>query len=264
MKRLFTAALASCLPLAPAWSQDAERAEQHYYPRPADEGEGSRPWLVILPGGGGIDVFGDERFYFDVAEQWNKAGFDALVVHYQAAAPLVPGVDGDDPGPMEAAVVADALAAAERNGWLDLQCPGFVMGFSMGGAGTLTLAANPPPNLVGAIAYYPVVAGQPDGYRAAVPLLILQGDADELTTRERLESFMAQVADHERVRVIHYPDAEHGFDIPSLATPVEYNGGTFRYQEAAAESAKAEAAAFAQSILDANSGSPPCNFRKED
>ena len=50
---------------------------------------------------------------------------------------------------MEQAVVADALATAKAKGWLDLQCPGFVMGFSFGGAGTMQLAKEPPANLLG-------------------------------------------------------------------------------------------------------------------
>ncbi len=130
----------------------------------------------MLPGGGGIDVFGDSHFYFDVAREWNKAGFDVLVIHYQAAAPLVKGAAQANPAAMEAAVVADALETAREKHWLDLQCPGMVMGFSLGGAGTLKLAAEPPKNLVGAIGFYPAVVGQSADYRAAVPVLALQGD----------------------------------------------------------------------------------------
>jgi dienelactone hydrolase len=259
MKRFFVAicavGLAGC-----ATVQQAESAQSHYHPRATNAPGAANPWVVILPGGGGIDVFGDEHFYFDVAERWNAAGFDALVVHYQAAAPLVPGADNPAPGPMEAAVVADALAAARRNGWLDLQCPGFVMGFSMGGAGTLTLAANPPANLAGAIGFYPVVRGQAEPYRPAVPVLILQGGRDELTTREQLDAFLAG-ADTGRITVKHYPEAEHGFDIPSLVTPVEFNGGTFRYHEQSARAAGAEVDAFRQRVLAAQPAANGCAAR---
>jgi dienelactone hydrolase len=247
MKRLFAATLALAS-AACTTVQTAETAETHYYARPAATA-GANAWVVILPGGGGIEVFGDKQFYFDVAKDWNAAGFDALVVHYQAAAPLLAGVPQGPPGPMEAAVVADALAAAQRNGWLDLQCPGFAVGFSMGGAGTLTLAADPPANLVGAIGFYPMVVGQPDAYHPQVPVLVLQGDEDELTTRAALDAFLANVIQPERMTVHYYAGAQHGFDIPSLATPVEFNGGTFEYHPQAGPAAQAEAAAFRSRVL---------------
>lgn len=264
MKRAILGCLALALTAACTTTPAATGAEQHYYARPTAAAGGAHPWVVILPGGGGMDVFGDEDFYFDVARDWNAAGFDALLVHYQAAAPLLDGVPQGPPGPMEAAVVADALAAAGRNGWLDLQCPGFAVGFSMGGAGTLTLAADPPRNLVGAIGFYPMVLGQPEGYRAAVPVLVLQGDEDELTTRPALDAFLAGVSQPERFTVHYYPQAQHGFDIPSLATPVEYNGGTFEYHPQAGPAAHAEAAAFRSRVLPGTSAPAECKIAQED
>ena len=86
MKFLAVAALAFVLSAASVTAQDADKAENHYYPRETAAVGAAHPWLVILPGGGGIDVFGDDHFYFDVAKSWNAAGFDVLVVHYQAAA----------------------------------------------------------------------------------------------------------------------------------------------------------------------------------
>lgn len=237
--------------------------DQHYYARPTATA-GAHPWVVILPGGGGMDVFGDEQFYFDVARDWNAAGFDALVVHYQAAAPLLAGIPQGPPGPMQAAVVADALATAQRNGWLDTQCPGFAVGFSMGGAGTLTLAANPPANLAGAIGFYPMVVGQPDTYHPQVPVLVLQGDEDELTTRAALDAFLANVIQPERMTVRYYAGAQHGFDIPSLATPVEFNGGTFEYHPQAGPAAQAEAAAFRSRVLAGASAPAECKPTQED
>ncbi|MWV28028.1 dienelactone hydrolase family protein [Aurantiacibacter rhizosphaerae] len=232
-------------------------ADQHYYPSATDgEGQGN-PWIVILPGGGGIEVFGDTEFYFDVARHWNSRGLDALVVHYQEAAPIL-GIESEGiPGPMEAKVVRDALASAEREGWLDLQCPGFVIGFSAGGSGVLSLVNDPVPNLVGAIGYYPLVLGQPEDFTAQVPMLVLQGEADDLTTPEALDSFLQTATPQENFIVHRYEGAEHGFDIPSLAKPVEYNGGVFLYEEEAAKAAGREANAFVAHLL-ADRGTPDC------
>ena len=261
MKRVILGGMALALTAGCATVPPA--AEQHYYARPA-AAAGANPWVVILPGGGGIEVFGDKQFYFDVAKDWNAAGFDALVVHYQAAAPLIAGVPQGPPGPMEAAVVADALAAAGRNGWLDLQCPGFAVGFSMGGAGVLTLAANPPANLIGAVGFYPMVIGQPDAYQSQVPVLVLQGDEDELTTRPALDAFLAKVVQPERFTVRYYTGAQHGFDIPSLATPVEYNGGTFEYHPQAGPAAHDEAVMFRSAVLASASAPVECKTAQED
>jgi len=221
-------------------------AEQHYHARPTAAAGPAHPWVLILPGGGGIEVFGDKQFYFDVAKRWNDAGFDALVVHYQEAAPLL-GVTDPAMGAREARFARDALAAAGRNGWLDLQCPGFVTGFSAGGAGTLTLAADPPANLVGAVGYYPLVAVLPQVLTPKVPVLVLQGDRDELTTLAALETFVG--GGKANVEVHLYPEGQHGFDIPSLAKPVEYNGGTFEYHQASARAANAQEAAFRDRVM---------------
>jgi dienelactone hydrolase len=255
--------LALVLPSASALAQSAVTAETHYYPRPAADA-GAHPWLIMLPGGGGIDVFGDGHFYFDVAQEWNRVGWDVLVIHYQAAAPLVKGAQQANPAAMEAAVVQDALATARRKHWLDLQCPGMVMGFSLGGAGTLKLAAEPPENLVGAIGFYPAVVGQTDDYRAVVPVLALQGDLDQLTPRATLDAFVAKSKDPAKFTVVHYPGAHHGFDIPSLAKPQTYNGGTFQYQAEATAASDKEVAAFRKARVAAAVAPAECKIAQKD
>jgi dienelactone hydrolase len=262
-KGFLVAAFALMLPSA-GLAQSGDKAEAHYYPRETARSGKAHPWLIMLPGGGGIDVFGDKHFYFDVAKEWNRAGFDVLVIHYQAAAPLVKGAQQDNPAEMEKAVVADALDAARRNHWLDLQCPGMVMGFSLGGAGTLKLAAEPPENLVGAIGFYPAILGQSASYRPAVPILALQGDADQLTPRATLDAFVARSQDPSRFVVRHYPGAHHGFDIPSLAKPQTYNGGTFQYQAEATRASDREVAAFRSARLAAAQAPAECKIAQKD
>jgi dienelactone hydrolase len=261
---LVFAAFALALPCASLVAQSPDTAEAHYYSRQTNASGKAHPWLIMLPGGGGIDVFGDGHFYFDVAKEWNRAGFDVLVVHYQAAAPHVKGAEQANPAAMEATVVDDALEAARRNDWLDLQCPGMVMGYSLGGAGTLKLAAEPPRNLVGAIGFYPAVVGQSEVYDARVPVLALQGDLDQLTPRATLDGFVAKSKDPAKFTVIHYPGAHHGFDIPSLAKPVTYNGGTFRYHAEATAASDKEVAAFRKARLKTAHAPAECKISKRD
>lgn len=262
-RTLAVAAIALAVP-ATGLARASDKAEAHYYPRETARAGKAHPWLVMLPGGGGIDVFGDGHFYFDVAKEWNEAGFDVLVIHYQAAAPLVNGAEQANPASMEQAVVADALEAARRNRWLDLQCPGMVMGFSLGGAGTLRLAEQPPKNLVGAIGFYPAVVGQSEPYRAAVPVLALQGDADQLTPRAKLDAFVSASKEPAKFTVVHYPGAHHGFDIPSLVKPVTYNGGTFQYQAEATQASDKEVAAFRRARLAGAHAPAECKIAQKD
>jgi dienelactone hydrolase len=264
MKRKFALALGLTLPLAPVAAQSDDVAANHYYPSETSMPGAAHPWLVILPGGGGIEVFGDKHFYFDVAKEWNKAGFDVLVVHYQAAAPLVDGAEQSNPAKMEQAVVSDALSTAKDEGWLDEQCPGFVMGFSFGGAGTMQLAKEPPKNLVGAIGFYPAILGQGEDFAAKVPVLVLQGDEDQLVSPTALDAFVAKSQDPSKFTVVHYPGAHHGFDIPSLAEPQTYNGGKFEYQAAAAMASHEKVVAFRKAQFAAAHAPAECKIAQED
>lgn len=263
MKHLF-AALALVLPLAASPAQAEPTAADNYYLRATQAPGAAHPWLVMLPGGGGMDVFGDFDFYFDVAKEWNAAGFDVLVIHYQAAAPLVPAAKQDNPARMEQAVVIDALDIAKAKGWLDLQCPGFVMGFSFGGAGAVQLAKEPPANLAGVIGFYPAILGQPDGYTPAVPVLVLQGDKDQLVSPKKLDEFVAASGDPSKFTVMHFAGAHHGFDIPSLEKPVIYNGGRFEFQPEAEIASHLAVTKFRGARFAAAGAPAECKIAQED
>ncbi|MCC7276683.1 MAG: dienelactone hydrolase family protein [Alphaproteobacteria bacterium] len=97
-----------------------------------------------------------------------------------------------------------------------------VMGFSHGGGIALDLAARRPPGATAAfraaIAFYPACrrrARQEAEY--AIPLQILVGDADDWTPAARCTELRARSRGIP-VELEVYPDAQHAFDVPGLAT----------------------------------------------
>lgn len=255
-------ALALALPAVPLAAQAsapaAAQTEGNYYSLPAAAPGQQRPWVVILPGGGGIKVFEDDRFYFDAARHWNAQGYDALIVHYQAAWDVVPGAKEGATGEREARVVTDAIAVGKARGWIDVACPGIVVGYSMGGEGALRLSTGKATGLAGAIAYYPSVSGQPGAYAPAMPVLILQGQADRVTPETALDAFLAGASDRSKVTVVRYPDAHHGFDIPSIKTPHMVQGLPFLFNPAHAAAAVQAADHFASQAVAADSRAAAC------
>ncbi|MGC1270689.1 MAG: dienelactone hydrolase family protein [Croceibacterium sp.] len=253
---LVAAALAT-----PVQAQDAvpaSAAAEHYYSLPAAAPGKPRPWVVILPGGGGIKVFGDDRVYFDAARHWNAQGYDALIIHYQAVWDSLPGAKHGTAGQREARVFADGLTVAKQRGWIDAACPGLVVGYSMGGEGTLTLSADRSTGLAGAIAYYRSVKGQPAGYTPAMPVLLLQGQADQVAPEADLDQFLARATDRTLVRVERYPGAHHGFDIPSIVEPYLFQGMPFLFNSTHAATAVRAADTFARQAVAADPRAAAC------
>ena len=261
MKSLPILALAAAAWAGAAPAQDAPPAPSaaaHYYSLPAAAPGKPRPWVVILPGGGGIKVQDDDRVYFDAARHWNAQGYDALIIHYQAVWNSMPGATDGATGQREARVFADAMAVARERGWIDGQCPGLVVGYSMGGEGALTLATDGASGLAGAIAYYPSVKGQSGPYAPAVPLLVLQGTADQVATEADLDRFLTRATGPGRISVERYPDAHHGFDIPSIPVLRQINGLPFLYNATYAAAATRAADAFARQAVAADPRAAAC------
>ncbi len=232
--------LASLLLAAPIPSFAQEEPDHLYWFSAADD-DAPRPWAVILPGGGGIDNFGDEgAYYFEFAEWLNERGIDALVVHYQEDSPPVDAVGIQNYGGEQAAVVDRAVAFGRGLGRMDMRCDGLVFGWSMGGEGTLELAGRPRealPGLTAAYAYYPSVQGRPEGFEARVPVTVLQGDADTFTPLPAFYEFMGASENPEAFALHTFGGAKHGFDVYTVPEPVL--GGGFAYDRENALAAKA-------------------------
>jgi dienelactone hydrolase len=142
---------------------------------------------------------------------------DALVIDYHGAIPLVPAAREGPPGDRLATIVADALRTERAEGRMPQRCPGAVIGWSLGGAGAWTLAAKPADTALKAVAmFYPALL-RPQSYRNAVPVLVLQGTADDLNPETELRQFVASREDTSApVEIFALQGAAHAFDVPSL------------------------------------------------
>jgi dienelactone hydrolase len=219
----------------------AQQSPDHLYWFAASEDEKPRPWAVILPGGGGIDNFGDEgEYYFAFAEWLNSHGIDALVVHYQQDAPPVDEVGLPAYG---AEIAGAALRGVERErslGRMDLRCDGLVFSWSMGGQGMWDLVEGGRvalPGLAEAIAFYPSTRNRVTGYDPKLPVTLLQGDADTLTPLPALEEFVAGSTAPDAFTLHVFEGARHGFDLYTVPEP-QLDGG-FIYDQPSAEAAHA-------------------------
>lgn len=219
----------------PAQAQDGDSP---FHWQPAADDARPRPWAIMLPGGGGLSVFHDTDHYYRWARWLNARGIDVLLVDHVALSE-VPGPDGEIPGQMLARFAEQGLAMARREGRMDARCSGVVLGWSFGGAGMLEVAAagrGEFAGLAGAAGFYPLVTTQPDGYLPRVPVLILQGNADDTTTPAQLDRFLAAAAGSQ-IDVVSFDHAHHTFDAEGLTEPVAWNGGTFLYNAPAARGA---------------------------
>jgi dienelactone hydrolase len=95
-----------------------------------------------------------------------------------------------------------------------------------------------------AIAFYPKCLGSKGNM--TVPTLILIGERDDWAPAQECRNMVdgrddwgvsRQRGQGVAVRLIVYPDARHGFDVPGLRTPIEFLGHRFEYNKAAADRA---------------------------
>jgi dienelactone hydrolase len=170
-----------------------------------------------------------------------------LVIDYHGAAPFVPAAREGTPGDRVAAIVADALNVQRAQGRMGPQCPGAVIGWSLGASGAWTLAASESrdPGIKAAAVYYPALV-RARAYRNAVPVLVLQGTADDVTPERALRAFIAGRAGRSApIEVVALQGAAHGFDVTSLLPPrtqrfppLTGQPQTFAYDQEAAQSAR--------------------------
>ncbi|MCP5182251.1 MAG: dienelactone hydrolase family protein [Pseudomonadales bacterium] len=203
---------------------------------------------MLLPGSGGLAIFGDDTHYTHAADWYNAHCLDVLLVDYKSTWRLAGKPAVGDTGEKIAWAAQAALdqvsstgrpAIAAENAAIDanrrsrqrqIQVPeGHVpppakqpivlVGWSLGGEG-IWVATDPAsprfmPDVSAAVAYYP--SNQTSrSLRPAVATLVLTGDADDVTP---LDDMTASVGNSPNLTVVRLSGAHHAFDVESLKTP---------------------------------------------
>jgi dienelactone hydrolase len=236
-------------------------------------GDGPFPVVIAIPGCSGVSLQGSEtdegrpddeadrlfrRHYARMAELLRDAGFAVLLVDYLTAE----GVDNTCSGEISHERVGEYVAVSlgfVRS--LPRVDPSriYVMGWSHGGAGVIAwlqgLANEPPSPVAGAVAVYPG-CGTRGPWVSRVPVLLLLGEADDITPSERCDEILERLPESTTVSVRRYPGARHGFDFTEGPEVLSIGGGmTVGRNPTAGEAAWKEIFAF----LGASSGTvtPP-------
>jgi len=126
-----------------------------------------------------------------------------------------------------------------------------VIGFSHGAMTALELAQHPNPAAPfrAAVAYYPACSSEASSI--GVPTLVLTGAKDDWTPSAPCAAWGARVNDVNKLNVIVYPDAYHGFDQPTSQYVQGGHGIVHRlqYDSGATTDADARTDAFLASWL---------------
>jgi len=181
------------------------------------DGPSPHPAVVFLSGCSGLKPTFAPKAYEQAAERLRAIGFIVVWADYLGRRNLVNCWGKVTPEE----TARDAVAAAA---WLRSQ-PNVdarritAMGWSWGGGAVLlALASYSLDELIftRAIVYYPYCTS-PKPWAHRVPVLVLQGDADDEAPPEMCKSVLETSAQKGDVKVITYPGAQHFFDMSEAA-----------------------------------------------
>jgi dienelactone hydrolase len=94
-----------------------------------------------------------------------------------------------------------------------------------------------------AVVYYPDCRAR-EPWKTAVPVLMLLGGDDDMTPAKSCQEAVKRVPTPAAVKIVVYPGALHGFDVPELPTRMRYGFGSIGYQPQAAADARREIEQF--------------------
>ena len=192
-------------------------------------GNNPQPMVLFVPGCSGFVANNGINIYDERAAELRAAGFRVIYVDY-----IGKRMQSNCAHLGQAEVSADILDAVKRVAGQNGVDPNriFVIGWSYGGGGVLAAlnAAPTDPPIAKAVLYYPVCRGA-GPWSSMTSGLILLGAADDIAS-PALCNTVAKGAPAEKLKVIIYPNARHGFDMRGL--PETQGAGAPAYNPEAA------------------------------
>ncbi|WP_084426532.1 dienelactone hydrolase family protein [Aequorivita capsosiphonis] len=202
----------SCIPMQKV-PKDAKMADFFHFQKAKDYD--ASKWAVFLPGTGGLRIFKDTTHYFDVAKKLNAEGISVLLVD-NVAAYKASKRDVKEEEPAQILwTLEEALKWAQRNGDIDPDSQGSIVGWSRAGLGLIPLS-NDVEELkklhIKSIALFYPANGYEIQLKPKVPVLIMTGGKDRIVKSEDILKYL--VAENASIKI--YADAYHGYDVKSL------------------------------------------------
>lgn len=218
--------------------------------------------VVAIPGCSGVSLDGpatdegrpgDEadrlfrRHYAKMAERLRDNGLGVILVDYLTSENIANTCSGEIPHERVGEYIATSLDFARTLPQVDPSRL-YVVGWSHGGAGVIAwlqaLEEEAPPAVAGAVAVYPGCNSR-DVWASAVPVLVLLGDADDITPPESCAPILLSLPEGTELQVRRYADARHGFDFTEGPEVLSIGGGmTVGRNPSAGEEAWKEIFAF--------------------
>jgi len=209
------------------------------------EGAGPFPAVMLLPNGHGFSAPEWRGAYEQVTRDLKADGFVVVRVDYLATTQEASSVTIFYPE----TVVPDIAATAAYLRSLPYVKPTAInaLGWSFGGGMALLALAGAegrePVALDAVVAYYPWLRTM-GRWSGEVPVLLHCADLDDVAPCGHVEKMISEQPRHDRVQVLHYPQARHGFSNPGLPAQTNYESRTAGYDEVSARTAWSQTMSF--------------------
>jgi len=225
-------------------SSSAAQVSDPRYRTVAPDGPGPHPAVALVPGCDGFAPPFAPKLYEHRAEHLRALDHVVVFVDYLGRRGLKTcggAVTHDD-------AARDLMSAVA---WLRSQTSVdhsriAAMGWSYGGRAVLVALARQTgsqPAFARAVVHYPDCRAL-DPWKAAVPVLMLLGGADDMTPPGLCQEAAKRVAAPATVKIVVYPGAFHAFDVPELPAKMRYGFATIGYHPEAAAAARNETEQF--------------------
>jgi dienelactone hydrolase len=230
MLAILAAAGLAVLLVSPATAQSLQGSVEANHRAFFPSGDEPFPTVIAIPGCSGVSLDGpatdegrpgDEadrlfrRHYARMADRLRDGGFGVVLVDYLTAENVANTCSGEISHERVGEYIAAALEFAGTLPRVDLSRL-YVVGWSHGGAGVISWLQDlgvQTPAVAGAVAVYPA-CGSRGPWVSGVPVLVLLGEADDITPPETCDEILARLPDSTLFEVRRYADARHGFDSP--------------------------------------------------